>query len=268
LNCKSGKKIPIQVNVRKAIFEENVSLQWLMRDISERKDLDALREDLTSMIYHDLRSPLANIISSLDVLSTLFPEPENEAIQSVTTIARRSTDRIQRLVSSLLDINRLEAGQTIVSQQIVYPSVLAEDSLVAVRPMTDSRRQVLKNRLPDNLPSVWVDVDMIRRVLINLLENASKFTSPEGVIELGGKLDGGWVQLWVQDNGSGIPKAEREHIFEKYTRLKSQDNSSGLGVGLAFCRLAVKGHGGKIWVESDIGEGSKFILTLPVANEK
>jgi PAS domain S-box-containing protein len=268
LKTKGGRKIPIQVYVRKVVFEEAESLQWLMRDISERKDLDSLREELTSMIYHDLRSPLANIISSLDVLSTLFPNSENETIQSVTTIARRSTDRIQRLVSSLLDINRLESGQAIVSQQSVTPTVLVEDALDAVRPMTESRHQVLKSDLSDKLPPVWVDIDMIRRVLINLMENASKFTVPEGNIELGGKQEGDWVQLWVKDTGSGIPPAEQEHIFEKYTRLKGQDNASGLGVGLAFCRLAVNGHGGRIWVESEVGKGSKFILTLPLAKEK
>jgi len=109
---------------------------------------------------------------------------------------------------------------------------------------------------------------MIHRVLINLMENASKFTPPEGRIELGGKQDGEWVQLWVQDNGSGIPFSEHDHIFEKFTRLNGPDNASGLGVGLAFCRLAVNGHGGKIWVESEVGKGSKFILTLPVAKEE
>ncbi len=268
LKTKSSKKIPIQVYVRKVVFEEAESIQWLMRDISEKKDLDSLREELTSMIYHDLRSPLANIISSLDVLSTLFPDNENESIQSVTTIARRSTDRIQRLVSSLLDINRLESGQAIVSQQSVTPTILVSDAIDAVRPMTDSRHQVLKTNISDKLPPVWVDVDMIRRVLINLMENASKFTTPEGDIELGGKLEGDWVQFWVQDNGSGIPADELEHVFEKYTRLKRQDNAAGLGVGLAFCRLAVNGHGGKIWVESQVGQGSRFILTLPVAREK
>jgi two-component system, NtrC family, sensor histidine kinase KinB len=268
LKSKSGKKIPIQVNVRKVVFEEAESLQWLMRDISERKDLDSMREDLTSMIYHDLRSPLANIVSSLDILSTMFPGSENETIQSVTTIARRSTDRIQRLVSSLLDINRLEAGQTIVSQQAVTPDVLAEDAMDAVHPMVESRHQSLKSELSEDLPPIWVDVDMIRRVLINLMENASKFTGPGGKIELGGRQEGDWVQLWVQDNGSGIPFTEQEHIFEKFTRLNGQNNSSGLGVGLAFCRLAVNGHGGKIWAESEVGKGSKFILTLPVAKEK
>jgi signal transduction histidine kinase len=133
--------------------------------------------------------------------------------------------------------------------------------------MTDSRHQELKSNLSDKLPPVWVDVDMIRRVLINLMENASKFTAPEGAIELGGKQEGDWVQFWVQDNGSGIPGDQLEHVFEKYTRLKRQDNASGLGVGLAFCRLAVNGHGGKIWVESEVGQGSKFILTLPVSRD-
>jgi len=268
LKTRNGTKIPIYVNVRKVVFEGNESLQWLMRDISERKKLDSLRDELSSMIYHDLRSPLANIVSSLDVLSSMFPGTENEALESVTKIARRSTDRIQRLVSSLLDINRLEAGKPIVSQQAVTPGGLVEDAIETVLPQVESRHQTLENLLPKDLSPIWVDKDMIRRVLINLLENASKFSPLDGRMEIGGKQEEEWVKLWVQDNGYGISTADQEHIFEKYTRLKGQDNSSGLGVGLAFCRLAVNGHGGRIWVESEIGKGSRFVLTLPVAKEK
>jgi signal transduction histidine kinase len=249
------------------VFEEAESLQWLMRDITERKDLDTLREDMLSMIYHDLRSPLANIVSSLDVLTALYPGQENENLLSVVTIARRSTDRIQRLVSSLLDINRLESGQAIVSQQSVVVSILAGDVMDAVLPLVESRHQTLTNSLVEKLPAVWVDVDMIRRVLINLIENASKFTQPEGKIELGAKRDGEWLQMWVQDNGPGIPFADQERIFEKFTRLKSEGSANGLGVGLAFCRLAVEGHGGRIWVESRTGQGAKFNITLPLVKE-
>jgi signal transduction histidine kinase len=255
------------VQVKKVVFEEAESLQWMMRDITERKDLDALREDMTSMIYHDLRSPLANIVSSLDVIAALSAGAGNETMQSVLTIARRSTDRIQRLVSSLLDINRLESGQAIVSQGAASPVKLTEDAIDAVRPMVDSRHQKLSNKVPEKICAVWVDVDMIRRVLINLLENASKFTPPEGKIEVGAKREGEWVQMWVQDNGPGIPAGDQERIFNKFTRLKGETAVNGLGVGLAFCRLAVEGHGGKIKVESRAGQGSKFILTLPVQNE-
>jgi PAS domain S-box-containing protein len=268
LKKKGGEQVPIQVYVRRVVFEEAESLQWILRDISERKDLDQLREDLTSMIYHDLRSPLANIISSLDLIQSLWSgkgaDKDFETIESLVSIARASTDRIQRLITSLLDINRLEAGQVIISQQSVAPSLLVADAVEAVRPMVDSRHQLLQVRLPSNLPDVWVDADMIRRVLINLLENASKFISAEdGRIELGARLDGTWVHLWIQDNGPGIPSGDQERIFEKYTRLKDSHGIGGLGVGLAFCRLAVQGHGGRIWVESKPGNGSRFILTLP-----
>ncbi len=264
LKSCTGSSIPIQVQVRRVVFEEAESLQWLMRDITERKDLDTLRNDMLSMIYHDLRSPLANIVSSLDVLTAMGPGQDNETVQSVVTIARRSTDRIQRLVSSLLDINRLELGQAIISQQSVVTASLAEEVIDAVRPMVESRHQTLMNRLPENLPSIWVDLDMIRRVLINLLENASKFIPTGGKIELGASLEGEWLQMWVQDDGPGIPFADQERIFNKFTRLKEKGAPSGLGVGLAFCRLAVVGHGGKIWVESQLGQGAKFIITLPL----
>jgi two-component system, NtrC family, sensor histidine kinase KinB len=267
LKSKTGQIIPIQVQVKRVVFEEAESLQWLMRDITERKDLDALREDMLSMIYHDLRSPLANIVSSLDVLTAMRSGSENETVHSVLTIARRSTDRIQRLVSSLLDINRLESGQGIVSQQVVPISTLVEDVIDAVRPMIESRHQTLSDHLPEGLPSVWVDEDMIRRVLINLLENASKFIPPGAKIKLGARPEGEWLQMWVQDNGPGIPFADQERIFNKYARLQEKGAPGGLGVGLAFCRLAVEGHGGKIRVESQIGHGAKFIITLPLVKE-
>ena len=268
LQNKLDKKTPIQVYVRRVVFEDVESLQWTLRDITERKDLDQLRDDLAAMIYHDLRSPLANIVSSLDVLSSIIQPDGNETVQSVLTIALRSTDRIQRLVSSLLDISRLESGHAIVSQQSASPSSLVVDAIDAVRPMTESRRQKMTNNVSEKLPLVWVDVDMIRRVLINLLENASKFTPPEGKLEVGAEVSGEWVRMWVQDNGPGIPPLDRERIFDKFTRLKGENSIGGLGVGLAFCRLAVSGHGGRIWAESKLGEGSQFIFTLPVAKSK
>jgi len=266
LQSNSGKDIPVEVHVRRVVFEDTDSLQWTLRNITERKDLDDMRDDLTAMIYHDLRSPLANIVSSLDVLATIFNGNENAGAKSVLSIAMRSTDRIQRLVNSLLDINRLESGQAIISQQAASPAGLAGEVIEATHPMIENRRQFLKTNLQGKLPAIWVDVDMIRRVLINLIENASKFTPPEGKIELGAAADGDWVKLWVQDNGPGIPASEQERIFGKFTRLKGERATSGLGMGLAFCRLAVSGHGGRIWVESQPGQGSRFILTLPSVN--
>jgi PAS domain S-box-containing protein len=268
LQNKAGHTSPIEVYLRRVVFEDTDCLQWTFRDISERRELDALRNDLMAMIYHDLRSPLANIVSSLDVLTTLFEGQEDETVKSVMNIAERSTDRIQRLINSLLDINRLESGQAIVSQKAVSPVNLVREAVETVQPMIESRHQTLKNSLPSKLPSIWVDADMIRRVLINLLENACKFTPPQGGIEVGAKIDGDWLLLWVSDNGPGIPLADQDIIFNMFTRLKREGMPGGLGVGLAFCRLAVTGHGGRIWVESETGKGARFLLTLPVHRPK
>jgi len=267
LKYPSGREAPIQVYVRKVVFEDSELLQWILRDITERKYLDNLRDDLTAMIYHDLRSPLANIISSLDVLSTTFPPENSEMAQSVLMIARRSTARIQRLISSLLDVNRLESGQPVGERQSVSLSVLVKDAFDAVQPMTENRHQTLVSTLAARLPHVYIDMDMIRRVVINLLENASKYTPQKGKIELGARPDGNWMQVWIQDNGPGIPFADQERIFDKFTRLKGKDAPAGLGVGLAFCRLAVQGHGGRIWVESNPGQGSRFAFTLPIVGK-
>jgi len=263
---RDGGNIPIAVHTRRMEFEETDSIQWTMRDITERKELDALRDDMIAMIYHDIRSPLGNIVSSLEMMGSLMPN--DGTLLSMLNIARNSTARIQRLVNSLLDINRLEAGHQIVDQNSVDPLALVREALRDVEPVATARRQKIELKINTVLPMIWVDVDMIHRVFINLLENAIKFTPVEGQIEIGAKTDGIFVTIWVRDNGIGISAADRERVFEKFTRLRGKDRPGGLGVGLAFCRLAVFGHGGEIWVESELGKGSTFWLTLPVAQKK
>ncbi len=267
LHRQDGDATPIEVYARRVEFEETDSIQWILRDISERKELDSLRDDMTSMIYHDLRSPLGNIVSSLEMMSGLIPA--DETLTTMFNIARNSTARIQRLVNSLLDINRLEAGHQIVDQNSVDPVALVREAIRDVEPGVNGRQQTLINKATNVLPLIWVDVDMVHRVFINLLENAIKFTSVEGRIEIGAQTtDGVFVKFWVRDNGPGISTTDQERIFDKFTRLRGRDRPGGLGVGLAFCRLAVLGHGGEIWLESEVGKGTTFWLTLPVAQKK
>lgn len=257
--------VPVEVYARRVEFEDTDSIQWTLRDISERKELDSLREDLTAMIYHDLRSPLGNIVSSLDVLGGMIGE--DESTRSILSIAVNSTDRIQRLVNSLLDINRLESGQTIATQKTVNPQELIEAAVRDVMPSATGRHQKVEIQIAGTLPNIWVDADMLRRVLINLLENAIKFSKVGATITIGAQKDENSARFWVQDNGPGIPSSEHKHIFEKFARVKGKDKPGGLGIGLAFCRIAVQAHGGMIWVESKEGKGSNFIFTLPVMSE-
>jgi NtrC-family two-component system sensor histidine kinase KinB len=267
LHLQNEGTVPIEVHARRVEFNEIISAKWIMRDITERKELDALRDDMTAMIYHDLRSPLGNIVSSLDMMSTLMPQ-KDDTLSAMLTIASNSTGRIQRLINSLLDISRLEAGHQIVDQQSVDPIILMDEAIRDVLPNATARTQTLDKKIVSILPLIWVDVDMIHRVLINLMENAIKYTPVEGRIEIGASTNGQSVKFWVRDNGPGIAEADRERIFEKFIRLRGNSRSAGLGVGLAFCKLAVVGHGGQIWIESDPGNGTTFWLTLPVAQRK
>lgn len=267
LRQKDGETRPVEVYVRRVEFEEATAVQWLFRDIKERKELDALREDLTAMIYHDLRSPLGNVVSSLEVLSTMV-DPADESVRAILSIASNSTARIQRLLSSLLDLNRLESGQSVVDQKVTDPIALIEQAVKDTSPSVEGRRQSISTSLPVRQAALWVDPDMVRRILTNLIENAVKFTPAEGKLEVGARIDDKWLELWVKDNGPGIPTADQERIFEKFTRLRGKDKPAGLGVGLAFCRLAVLGHGGRIWVQSEPGKGTEFHFTLPLATQE
>jgi NtrC-family two-component system sensor histidine kinase KinB len=263
LQTASGHEVPIQVYARQIQTEETSGLQWILRDITEQKKLDTLRDDLISMIYHDLRSPLANVVSSLDLLDTMLPT-DDSAMKSLLEISRRSTERIQRMTESLLDMSRLEAGQPIGKRIMVSVPDLIYESVEAIVSTVNNKNQSIGYRVSENLPNVLVDQDMIRRVVTNLLENASKYSPAGSDIEVGSHRQDDFVYIWIQDHGQGIPASEHERIFDKFTRLKSGNGPKGLGLGLAYCRLAVQAHGGRIWVESGLGVGSRFVFTLPV----
>lgn len=258
-----SKGVPVMVHLRSVAVEGGTNYQWLIRDISERKKLDRLRDDLISMIYHDLRSPLSNIVSSLDVFNAMLPEDGDPAFRSLLNIALRSTERIQRLTNSLLDISRLESGQPVVQRVSSSPVSLAVDAIDAVSPVAETKNQVINLKLPGDSPTLMIDADMIRRVLINLLENAVKYSPPDGEITLGAEFDDQQIRIWIQDSGPGISAAEQEFIFDKFTRLDPEGDQKGFGLGLAYCRLAIEGHGGQIWVESEPDQGARFTFTLP-----
>lgn len=267
LHGKDSNDIYIDVYVHRIEVEGEDQFQWILRDITERKNLDSLREDLSSMIYHDLRSPLANVVSGLDVLEMMLPADQDPTIRSVLDIAMRSTERVQRLVNSLLDTSRMEAGQRLGNPEPTQVIDLVQSALDAVTPGAQGKEVKLEAAVPKGLPKAMADAEMIRRVFINLIENAIKYSNEGMKITVGAKRSGDFVEMWVQDEARGIPKSDQERIFEKFARVQvgATGKTKGLGLGLAYCKLAVEGHGGKIWVESEVGKGSRFAFTLPTA---
>jgi two-component system, NtrC family, sensor histidine kinase KinB len=260
-----NEKIPVEVHVSTINLQGQPSLQWIFRDISERKNLDLLREDLSAMIYHDLRSPLANIISSLELMKAPIAATQDVSMIQLFEISDRATERMNRLISSLLDINRLEAGQPITNKKMTDVEKLMDEAIETLHTLAKSKKVVVEKMVFSKIAPILVDEDMIRRVLINLLENAIKFSSEDDKTAIGAKANDNMVTIWVEDHGPGIPPEAIDKIFNKFVRLHGNSFAKGLGLGLSFCRTAVLSHGGKIWVENVTGGGSRFILTLPTA---
>ncbi len=267
LNTPTGRNIPVQVYAREIHNGPDSQLQWILRDITEIKDLNQIREDFTAMVYHDLRSPLANIVSSLEILVSMFPESVDESVHSLITIALRSTERIQRLTNSLLDINRLEDGHEIGTRHPTNIMSLAIEAVEVMSTNISNRELELIMDIPADLPFILADAEMIRRVFINLLENAIKFTPTKAKIGISAHEIGEFVEITVRDTGHGISIEDQKRVFDKFIRLTPQDGPRGLGLGLAYCRLTVLAHGGEIWVESQPGHGARFKFTLPVVKD-
>ena len=261
--ARDGRILPVEVHVKRIERSGQEFVQWIEHDIAERAALEEMRNDLMAMIYHDLRSPLGNIISSLDVLGTALASGDDTQ-RAVLGIARRASQRLTRLVDSLLDVHRLESGKATLHKEQVSVKSLVAEAAEAVRPGAADRGLQLDIAPLPYPPPVNVDVEMIRRVLTNLLENAVKYTPAGGSIAISAEANQTELFVTVSNTGPGIPIEQQAILFEKFARAQREGGPRGLGLGLAFCRLAVQAHGGRIWVESEPGLGAKFTFTLPL----
>ena len=260
--------LTVEVRARRLTPGREGTWQWIYHDISSRVEVEEMRQDLTAMLLHDLQSPLGNVISTLELLRMQMGSDGDAMTLELLDIASRSSGQLQRLIASLMDISRLEAGQPVGQQTTIALPKLIGDAYEMDEPNFARRGVVLHRLLPDDLPLLYVEPNVISRVLLNLFDNALKYSRDGEQITVEGRaIDNGEVLISVSDQGNGIPKEYREIIFEKFRRIKNDSSSKGLGLGLAFCRLAVEAHGGRIWVDDAPDGGARFNLTLPQAEE-
>ncbi|MCB9453138.1 MAG: GAF domain-containing protein [Anaerolineaceae bacterium] len=259
-----GTDIPVLVRAQRVFLNDHDVIAWVEQDITTQLELDQLRQDLTAMVYHDLRGPLHTVYGSLTSLGRFLSNHNQPIVLDLLQVGLRSTRQLSRMIESLLDIQRLEAGKAILDPKPTSMHNLLASAAQLIQPLATEGNQRLTFELNDELPFVEVDADMILRVVTNLMENALKYSPPGGFIRLGARLMDDSVQVSVVDSGPGIPTHMQRQIFDKFSRVKYTDVPKGIGLGLAFCRLAVEAHGGQIWVESEPGKGSSFVFTLPV----
>ncbi len=267
----SGKgdplQCPVDVRAQRVDTGEQQVIQWIYRDLSNQLALEQLRQDLIVMLVHDLKSPLGNVISSLELIKPAIQKSRRDPeLLLLLDLASRSSQQLKRLIDSLLDIRRLEAGQPLGKMAPVHLQKIAENAYEIEQPNLERRGIIVRKELPESLPPAYIDESMMERVLLNLIDNALKYSGDGQLITIEAKeLPDDMLLLTVSDEGRGIPEEYRERIFDKYERIQGDSSSKGLGLGLAFCRLAVEAHGGRIWVDDAPGGGARFNVTMRVA---
>ena len=256
---------------------EDAITGWLLvlRDVTKEIELAGLKDDLTHMLVHDLRSPLTVLGNSLLMIENAFAHHDSELFGELVAMARRSNERIATLVNDLLGISELESDQVELALEVLDTRLLLQEAIGQLAPLASSDSITITLSTEQDLPWLHVDAGLIRRVLNNLLDNAIKFTPEGGCVRVwarhAAETEGDKLLIGVSDEGPGIPQEEQHKLFEKFRHVRSvAGRRSGSGLGLPFCKLAVEAHGGRIWVQSPLpesggsGTGSTFVMALPV----
>jgi two-component system sensor histidine kinase KdpD len=211
-------------------------------------------------VSHDLRTPLATMkVASSTLLHPAFPLSDAD-VHELHGLIDVETDRLTRLVTSLLDMTRIDAGVLEVRRGPTSVAALVEESVASLRSSLGGRP--VKVSLPEGLPDVDVDQLLIGQVLTNLLDNANRYSPSDTMITVAGEADGDRITLSITDKGPGIPAAEREEVFDRYVRF---DTGGRTGLGLTIAKTFVEAHGEHIWVEARPSGGARFAFTLPMA---
>jgi PAS domain S-box-containing protein len=245
------------------LYEEVTKINQALREADEMKD------EFVSMVSHELKAPLTSIRGSADLMLMRKEGDLTPGQSRFLDLIRVSTERLDRLIRDLLDLSRVESKFRAEPPKDINLQQLAYEAVDPMKHLALEKHIVLEVENMSALPTVKVVADRIRQVFTNLISNALKFTAEGGRIWIDSRVEGGEIVVSVNDTGIGIARESRETIFEKFHQLGTAEvREGGTGLGLTICRQIIENHGGRIWVESELGEGSHFFFTLPIRRDK
>jgi signal transduction histidine kinase len=232
------------------------------------RELDQVKSNFISLVSHELRTPLTAIKGFIVTLYHYDKEIPAEKRHLYLGVLNEETDRLTRLITELLDISRIESGRIdILWKRVSVPQIVQRVfATLAIKAGTVS----LVQDFSEGFPEVVADPDKLEQIFMNLVGNSLKYSPPNGKVTVTGRRSPGGILVEVKDEGPGIAFSELEKVFDKFYRLDNDTNrkNPGTGLGLPICRALVNLHGGKIWVESDLGQGCRFIFNLPLNADK
>jgi PAS domain S-box-containing protein len=237
----------------------------MTQDITTYKEAERLKDEVVSTVSHELRTPLTSLRGYTELL--LEHEFPAEKRRQFLSIIHGETIRLTKLINDFLDLQRMESGRQVYHFEPVDLGELLRESL-ALFTHADGKHS-LRLETPDTLPPVQADRDRICQILANLLSNAVKFSPQGGEVAVGARQEGARMVVWIADQGIGIPPEARAKLFGKFFRVDNLEtrNIGGTGLGLALVKGIVEAHQGDVWVESEVGRGSTFFFSLPVAEQ-
>lgn len=239
----------------------------VLKDVTRYRELDEIKSKFVSMVSHEFRTPLTSLAMAAGLLAELSPFEEGTDEHKLLAGIRDDVHRLTRLVNELLDFSRMESGKIDLQFRAIPVKAVVEEAAKPFAAQAEAKGVEIEVNVADDLPDVFADPDKIMWVLSNLIGNALRYTDPGGQISLSARFEQGMVIVQCRDTGIGIPPEQQVRIFEPYVQVSRSAGKpvGGAGLGLAISREIVEAHGGRIWVESTVGEGSTFSFTLPVA---
>jgi len=260
-------------NLEEMIEERTAELQaindQLQLEVEERRRVERLKDDFVSTVSHELRTPLAITREGVSLLIDGIPGPINEKQAKVLTTAKGNVDRLTRIINDLLDISKIEAGRMDIKHERIGVDKLIEHARVSLAPLAKQKGLRFEVHVPEESVEVFADEDRLVQVLNNLISNAIKFTK-EGGVTVSVSVDDGSMRCVIEDTGTGISEDDMPRLFHKFVQIGRTHGAGrkGTGLGLVIAKNIVELHGGKIWVESELGKGTRFAFELPVYSEE
>ncbi len=262
---KDGSIFPMELALAPFETADGAHFSGSVRDISERTEIDRMKNEFVSTVSHELRTPLTSIRGSLGLLSGGVLGELSDDAKEVVALAERNVVRLVGLINDILDLERLDTGRLEMTFERVPVAQIFARSFDAVRSFADAQGITLKE---DASPALlYADRDRMVQVVVNLLSNAIKFSPPGSTVSASAAENGSGTEIRIADHGRGVPKHHREAIFERFRQVESSDarQKGGSGLGLAISRAIIEQHRGTIGVESEEGQGSVFWIRMPLA---